>query len=80
MKYVQKVKNKLVAVPVAGAALVGTLIPASAFAAVDPAVQTAVETAYTDGGTLISLGVAGLIGLVALMVGVGIIISLLKRG
>lgn len=80
MKYVRKIKNKIVAVPVASAALVGTLIPASAFAAVDPAVQAAVDTAYTDGGTLISLAVAGLIGIVALMVGVGIVISLLKRG
>ena len=80
MKYITTFKNKLVAVPVAGAALVGTLIPASAFAAVDPAVQAAVEGAYTDGGTLIALAVASLIGLVALMVGVGIVISLLKKG
>ena len=79
MKYVKKIKNKIVA-SVAGAVLVGTLIPASAFAVVDPAVKTAVETAYTDGGTLISLAVAGLIGIVALMVGVGIVISLLKKG
>ncbi|EGG93990.1 hypothetical protein IMCC1989_471 [gamma proteobacterium IMCC1989] len=80
MKYVKKIKNKIVAFPVTGAALVGTLIPASAFAAVDPAIETAVNTAYTDGGTLISFAVAGLIGIVALMVGVGIVISLLKRG
>jgi hypothetical protein len=80
MKFVKKIRNKLVALPVASAVLVGTLIPASAFAAVDAAVQAAVEGAYTDGGTLIALAVASLIGLVALMVGVGIVISLLKKG
>lgn len=77
----KKVKGKVVSFSkntlIAGS---GVLLSASSLAAVDPAVKTAVETAYTDGGTLIALAVASLIGLVALMVGVGIVISLLKKG
>jgi hypothetical protein len=68
----KNLKSKLVVV-------IAAVVAAPAFAAVDPAVTTAVSTAYTDGGTLVSLAIAGLITLVAIMVGVGILISMMKR-
>lgn len=77
MTYVSKVRNKLVAIPVASS---GLLLSSATFAAVDPAVTGAVDAAYTDGGTLVTLAVASLIGLVAIGVGVSMLISMLRKG
>jgi uncharacterized protein HemY len=41
---------------------------------------TAIDAAYTDGNTNVTAAVVGLIGLMAVIVGVGAVISLFKRG
>jgi hypothetical protein len=40
---------------------------------------TAVETAMSDGASTVQTVVGGLIGIVAVLVGVGIVMSLMKR-
>jgi hypothetical protein len=42
--------------------------------------DTAVAAAYTAGTTSVGLAVTGLIGLMAVIVGVGAVISLLRKG
>ncbi|WP_444890269.1 hypothetical protein [Microbulbifer sp. DLAB2-AA] len=45
------------------------------------AVDTAdIDAAYTAGGTAVAAAVAGVVGLVALVVGVNMVISMLKKG
>ena len=62
----------------AGFTFVGATVGSSAFA--DAATQTAITDAYTNGSSDLSVAITGLIGLVALMVGVGMIISMLRKG
>tara|TARA_B100000282_G_scaffold242131_1_gene185097 strand:- start:163 stop:405 length:243 start_codon:yes stop_codon:yes gene_type:complete len=62
----------------AGFTVVGTAVGAPAFA--DEATQAAITSAYTDGGADLTVAVAGLIGLVAVVVGVGMIVSMLRKG
>lgn len=54
---------------------VGALAASSAFA-VD---STAISTALTEGNTTVSTVVTGLVGIVAVMVGFGYIVSLLRK-
>jgi uncharacterized protein YjeT (DUF2065 family) len=61
-----------------GFTVVGATAGSSAFA--DAATQTAITDAYTSGSSDLSVAITGLIGLVALMVGVGMIISMLRKG
>lgn len=57
------------------AVAVGTIAASPAFA-----IETGViETAMTDGQSAVTTVVGGLIALVAVMVGVGIVMSLMKR-
>lgn len=42
--------------------------------------STDIDAAYTSGSTVVAATVAGLIGLVALIVGVNIVMGLLKKG
>lgn len=62
----------------AGFVVVGST--AASFASADAATQTAITDAYTSGSSDLSVAITGLIGLVALMVGVGMIISMLRKG
>ncbi len=61
-----------------GAVVVGTAAASASYA--DEATQTAITSAYTDGSADLTVAVAGLIGLVAVVVGVGMIISMLRKG
>ena len=61
-----------------GALVAGTLAASASYA--DEATQTAINAAYTDGVSDLTVAVGGLIGLVAVVVGVGMIISMLRKG
>ena len=62
----------------AGFTVVGTAVGTSAFA--DIATQTAVTDAYTSGMSDLTVAIVGVIGLVALVVGVNMIIGMLRKG
>lgn len=62
----------------AGFTVVGTAVGAPAFA--DAATQTAVTDAYTSGMSDLTVAIVGVIGLVALVVGVNMIIGMLRKG
>lgn len=72
-KLLKQARNKMAVVPAAAAAAV---MSSGAFAQIDP---LDIEAAYTTGGTAVDATTAGLVGLIALVVGVGIVISLLRK-
>ena len=62
----------------AGFTVVGATAGSSAFA--DAATQTAVTDAYTSGMSDLTVAIVGVIGLVALVVGVNMIVGMLRKG
>lgn len=80
MNLLIKLKNKLTSFSVALTVIFFSIFAHPAFSAVDAKTKAAIETAYTDGGTLVALSVASLIGLVAIGVGVSMVISMLRKG
>lgn len=79
-------KNKLVSLKnrhinrLKAAGFVVVASTAASFASADAATQTAITDAYTSGSSDLSVAITGLMGLVALMVGVGLIISMMRKG
>jgi hypothetical protein len=59
-----------------GAAIAVGSVAASPAFAID---TTAVETAFTDGNSAVTTVVGGLIAMTAIMLGIGIVLSLMKR-
>lgn len=74
-KLIKQSRNYLAKASVAA----GSLALSAKTFALDAATDTAIGDAYTAGETSVGLTTAGLVGLVALIVGVGLVIAMLKK-